>query len=62
MKTIKIDVIDTHKVAIYRHGKLVYEDDAIGLPIGFEFPFSKRDEWTDCCNELYEQGFEIVKK
>lgn len=40
----------------------VKEEELPGLPIGFRFPFSKRDEWTNCCNEMFKQGFEVKKK
>lgn len=42
---------------------IVMEDEPKlpGLPIGFEFPFSKREEWTDCVNNLYKQGFVVTK-
>lgn len=39
------------------------EEELPGLPIGFQFPFSKRDEWTNCVNEMFKQGFVIgIKK
>lgn len=38
----------------------IKEEELPGLPIGFRFPFSKRDEWTNCINELFKQGF-VVK-
>ncbi len=31
-----------------------------GLPLGFIFPFNKRNEWAECVNELRKQGFKIV--
>lgn len=40
----------------------VKEEELPGLPIGFQFPFNKRDEWTNCCNELFKQGYEIKAK
>ena len=33
----------------------------VGLPIDFLFPMSKRNEWTECANELRKQGFKITK-
>jgi len=37
------------------------EDKEVGLPIDFSFPMSKRNEWTECANELRRQGFKITK-
>lgn len=38
------------------------EELKVGLPIGFEFPWNKRDEWGEFIVALHEQGFEINKK
>lgn len=43
-------------------GMLKVKEELPGLPIGFTFPFSKREEWTNCYNEMFKQGFEINKK
>lgn len=50
-------VIDFYVAA----GMLEIKEELPGLPIGFEFPFSKRDEWTNCCNEMFKQGYKISK-
>lgn len=39
----------------------IVEEEIKGLPIGFSFPFSKREEWTDFVDSLNKQGF-IIKK
>ena len=45
-------------------GLIMVEPETIkvGLPTGFEFPWSKREEWGEFVEELNEQGFEIIKK
>jgi|SRR5882757_4350247 len=42
-------------------GLIEFKKEEVGLPIGFSFPMSKRNEWTECANELRKQGFKITK-
>ena len=42
-------------------GLIEFKEADVGLPIGFSFPMSKRNEWTECVNELRKQGFKITK-
>src|SRR6267154_2523276 len=42
-------------------GLIEFKEEDTGLPLGFKFPMSKRDEWTECANELRKQGFKIIK-
>ncbi len=42
-------------------GLIEFKEEDTGLPIGFSFPMSKRNEWTECANELRKQGFKITK-
>ena len=47
-----LKIINEHELKIEKE---------VGLPTGFSSPMSKRNEWTECANELRKQGFKITK-
>ena len=40
----------------------IVEEEGPGIPIGFKFPFSKRQEYTEIFDALAKQGFDVIKR